>query len=119
MEERFDAGELSGERLLNADADAVRSGEALDDPMNSDRAAADVVFKPKCLGIETSIQIHPANAEGRSEVQAEYVLAAYCTGFSFSFERSGRGSLILPVSIKCCTSSITLTSTRMETVGSP
>lgn len=57
-EERFDAAELSGEWLFDADADAIQSGEALDDPVNADRSAADVAFKPKCLGIETSIQIN-------------------------------------------------------------
>lgn len=65
-EEGFDTAELSGEWLLNADADAIRSGEALDAPVNADRAAADVAFKPKCLSIESSIQIHPTYAEGCS-----------------------------------------------------
>ncbi|MCK1287081.1 hypothetical protein IVB41_24525 [Bradyrhizobium sp. 44] len=60
-EECFDAAELSGEWLFDADAEAIRSGEALDDPVNADRATSDVAFKPKCLGIETSIKIHPAN----------------------------------------------------------
>ncbi|UPK15812.1 hypothetical protein IVA93_37535 (plasmid) [Bradyrhizobium sp. 155] len=39
------------EWLLDADADAIRSCEALDAPVNANRPAADVAFKPKCLGI--------------------------------------------------------------------
>lgn len=53
-EGRFDAAELSGEWLFNADAEAVWSSETLDDPVNADRAGSDVAVKPKCLGIETS-----------------------------------------------------------------
>jgi len=79
-EECLDAAELSGERFFDADADAIRSGEALDDPVNADRSAADVTFKPKCLGIEISIQIHPTNAERCAEIQAEHVLAAQTLG---------------------------------------
>lgn len=59
-EERFDTGELSREWLFDADAEAVRSSEALDGPVNANRATSDVAFKPKCLGIETSIKRHPA-----------------------------------------------------------
>lgn len=79
--ERFDAGELAGEGLLDANAEAVRSSEALDNPVNADRATSSVAFKPKCLGIETSIMIHPANAECRSQVQGEHAIAAQSKRF--------------------------------------
>lgn len=54
----FDAGGLAGARLFAGD-DAVRSCKSLDDPVNADRPA-DVAFKPKCLGISSSIQIDTA-----------------------------------------------------------
>jgi len=77
----FDAGELSEEWLIDAGPDATRSGMALDDVTDTDGAASDVAFKPKCLGIETSIKRHPADAECRSQVQAEHVIAARSKGF--------------------------------------
>ena len=49
-------------RFFDVDADAVRCCKSLDDPVNADRPAADVAFKPKCLGIESSIQIDTACA---------------------------------------------------------
>lgn len=80
-EERFDTGELFREWLFDGDAEAVRSSEALDGPVNANRATSDADFKPKCLGIETSIKRHPANAECRSQVQAEHVIAAQSKRF--------------------------------------
>jgi len=53
----FDAAELSGACFFDADAEAVRCCKSLDDPVNADRPAADAAFKPKCLGIASSIQI--------------------------------------------------------------
>ena len=58
----FDAGELTEARFFDADADAVRCCKSLDDPVNVDRPAGDVAFKPKCLGIESSIRIYTACA---------------------------------------------------------
>jgi hypothetical protein len=59
-EESFDAAELPGERLFNADADSFRPGVARDDAADAGRAADDVAFKPNCLGIQASIHEHPA-----------------------------------------------------------
>jgi hypothetical protein len=56
-DESFDAGALAAARFFDPAADAVRACKSLDDPVNADRPAADVTFKPKCLGIESSIQI--------------------------------------------------------------
>ncbi|MBR0993958.1 hypothetical protein JQ580_24855 [Bradyrhizobium japonicum] len=78
-EESLDTPELSREWLFDADADAIRSGEALDDPVNADRAAPN--FKPKCLGIQSSIDVNPANAERRPQVYSEHVLATQSTSF--------------------------------------
>jgi hypothetical protein len=68
-EEGFDAGER--ERLLNANIDAIRPRVPLDDPSDAERAAADVAFKPNCLGIQTSIQEHSTNAESGPKVQTK------------------------------------------------
>lgn len=62
-DESFDAGALAAARFFDPAADAVRACKSLDDPVNADRPAADVTFKPKCLGIESSIQIFAAHAE--------------------------------------------------------
>jgi hypothetical protein len=72
-EECFDTGELSGEWLFDADAEAVGSGKACDNAGDADRPAADVCFKPNCLGIDTSVCEDSTNAERRSEIQAEHV----------------------------------------------
>lgn len=82
-EKRFDAAELPLERLLDTDADAVRSGVTLDDVADADRPATDVAFKPKCLGIKTSIEIDPAHAERRSQVQSEHVTPAQSKSFDW------------------------------------
>ncbi|WP_143271530.1 hypothetical protein [Bradyrhizobium mercantei] len=58
----FDAGEPTTACFFDADADAVRSCKSLVDPVNADRPAVDVAFKPKCLGIASSIQIDTACA---------------------------------------------------------
>ena len=55
--ESLDAGERAGERLFDADTDAVGSGVAIDDAADADGAAANVAFKPKCLGIPSVL--HP------------------------------------------------------------
>ncbi|MFC7701927.1 hypothetical protein ACFQX9_35310 [Bradyrhizobium sp. GCM10028915] len=47
-EESFDAGELSGERFFDTDADAVRPGKSLDDLVNADRSAAGVACHSAC-----------------------------------------------------------------------
>jgi hypothetical protein len=67
---RFDAGELTGERPFETDADALMPGVADDEAAAADRAAADVAFKPNCLGIQTSIHEHPADARVPSQIQA-------------------------------------------------
>jgi len=69
-EASFDAGELPGERLFDSGTDALRFGVADDDATDADRAAADVAFKPNCLGIQTSIHEHPADAGCRPQIQA-------------------------------------------------
>ncbi|MGY2847030.1 hypothetical protein ACVIWU_003095 [Bradyrhizobium sp. USDA 4509] len=52
----FDAAALSRACFFDADAEAVRCCKSLDDPVNADRPAADAAFKPKCLGIASSIR---------------------------------------------------------------
>ena len=52
-EESPDAGELARERLFDADPDAIGSGVTIDDAADADGAAANVAFKPKCLGIQS------------------------------------------------------------------
>jgi hypothetical protein len=81
-EECFDAGELSGEWLFDADADAVRPGEAFDDAGDTDCASADCCFKPNCLGIHLSVSEYPCNAERRPEIQAEDVLTPHSRAHS-------------------------------------
>lgn len=81
-EESFDTGEPAGSLPFEADADAVRSCKSLDDPVNADRPAADVGFKPKCLGIASSIQIHVARAVRRPQVQSEHVVAIQSKRFA-------------------------------------
>lgn len=49
---------------------------ALDDAPNAKCPRAERGFKPNCLGIQNSIQIHLANAERGSEIQTEHVLPA-------------------------------------------
>jgi hypothetical protein len=61
-EESFDAGKLSGERLLDTDADAIRSGMPFDDFADREVAAFDDAFKPKCRGIYSSAYIHSFHA---------------------------------------------------------
>ena len=65
----FDAAELRGERLFNAEADSFRPGVARDDAADAGRAADDVAFKPNCLGIQASIHEHPADAGCSPQVQ--------------------------------------------------
>ena len=55
--ESLDAGELARARLFDAGAGAVGSGVAIDDAADADGAAANVAFKPKCLGIQSVL--HP------------------------------------------------------------
>ena len=81
-EECFDAGEISGTCFFAADADAVRCCKSLDDPVNADRPAADIAFKPKCLGIESSIRILLAHAVCRPQVQSEHVVAIQSKRFA-------------------------------------
>jgi hypothetical protein len=65
----FDAGELAGE-LFEADTDTLMPDVAVDDAADADRAAADIAFKPNCLGIQTSINEHPADAGCPPLIQA-------------------------------------------------
>ncbi|GAB7001538.1 MAG: hypothetical protein ACI9P3_005594 [Bradyrhizobium sp.] len=75
-DESFDAGALAAARFFDPAADAVRACKSLDDPVNADRPAADVTFKPKCLGIESSIQIFLRLTPGvRPQEQSEHVRA--------------------------------------------
>ena len=53
-EESFDTGILSGERLINTDAGAIRSGMAFDNFAEA-RCDFQSAFKPKCLGIYASV----------------------------------------------------------------
>ena len=69
-EASFDAAELPGERPFSAGADSFRSGVVRDDAADAGRAADDVAFKPNCLGMQTSINEHPADAGRRPQVQA-------------------------------------------------
>lgn len=46
---------------------------ALDDAPNAKCPRAERGFKPNCLGIQTSNQIHLANAERGSKIQTEHV----------------------------------------------
>ena len=69
-EASFETGELAGERVFEADADALRPDVAVDDAADADRAAADTAFKPNCLGIQTSIHEHPADAGCPPLIQA-------------------------------------------------
>ncbi|MTV12213.1 MULTISPECIES: hypothetical protein [Bradyrhizobium] len=78
----FDAAELSGACFFDAEAEAVRCCKSLDDPVNAERPAADVVFKPKCLGIASSIQIHVVHAVRRPQVQSEHVVAIQSKRFA-------------------------------------
>jgi len=55
--ESLDAGELARARLFDVGAGAVGSGVAIDDAADADGAAANVAFKPKCLGIQSVL--HP------------------------------------------------------------
>jgi hypothetical protein len=65
----FDAAELPEERLFNADVDSFRPGVARGDAADAGRAADDVAFKPNCLGIQASIDEHPAEAGCSPQVQ--------------------------------------------------
>ena len=56
-EESFDTGTLSGERLIDKDAGAIRSGMAFDNFAERD-ATSDAAFKPKCLGIYASVYVY-------------------------------------------------------------
>ncbi|MHC2438813.1 hypothetical protein ACVMB0_006188 [Bradyrhizobium sp. USDA 4451] len=78
----FDAGATSGTRFFDAAADAVRCCKSPDDPVNADRPAVDVAFKPKCLGIESSIQLLVAHAVRRPQVQSEHVVAIQSKRFA-------------------------------------
>jgi hypothetical protein len=46
----------------------------LDDAAIAESMTADVVFKPNCLGIETSIHEYSGNAESGSKIHAEHKL---------------------------------------------
>ena len=65
----FGAGEFAGE-LFEADIDALMPDVAVDDAADAVRAAADIAFKPNCLGIQTSIHEHPADAGCPPLIQA-------------------------------------------------
>jgi hypothetical protein len=56
--------------VFEADADALMPGVAVDDAADADRAAVDIAFKPNCLGIQTSIHKHPADAGYGPQIQA-------------------------------------------------
>jgi len=81
--ESLDAGELARERLVDADADAVGSGVAIDDAADADGAAGNVAFKPKCLGIPSSIREHSANAERLPQVPSEHGFAIQSKSFDW------------------------------------
>ena len=49
-------------------SDSGDDGER-DEPATAERAAADVAFKPNCLGIHPSIYEHPADAGYRPLIQ--------------------------------------------------
>lgn len=68
-EASFDAGGLAGE-LFEADTDTLMPDVTVDDAADTDRAAADIAFKPNCLGIQTSINEHPADAGCPPLIQA-------------------------------------------------
>ena len=53
---------------------------ALDDAPNAKCARGERGFKPNCLGIDTSIQKHPANAEGCPWIQTAHVLYGWPCG---------------------------------------
>ena len=81
--ESLDAGELARERLVDADADAVGSGVAIDDAADADGAAGNVAFKPKCLGIPSSIREHSANAERPPPIPSEHGFAIQSKSFDW------------------------------------
>jgi hypothetical protein len=56
---RLDDGELAGKRMLDAVTGPLSSGTAGDDAAEADVAADDIAFKPNCLGMQTSIDVHP------------------------------------------------------------
>jgi hypothetical protein len=56
-EASFGAGEIARERIFDANTEASRPAVPFDDAGVSDRAAADVALKPKCLGIYLSITL--------------------------------------------------------------
>jgi hypothetical protein len=78
-----DAGELARARLFDAGAAAVGSGAAIDDAADADGAAGNVAFKPKCLGIPSSIREHSASAERPPQVQSQHVFAAQSKSFDW------------------------------------
>ncbi|MGL3209131.1 hypothetical protein [Bradyrhizobium sp. BR 1433] len=92
-EESVGAGGLTVDWFFDADADAVRSCKSLDDPVNVDRPVADVAFKPKCLGIASSIQIHVAHAVRRPQVQSEHVVAIQSKRFAWLLTSTERAVL--------------------------
>lgn len=112
-EARFDAAELSGEWLFDADADAVRCCKSLDDPVNADRPADDVGFKPKCLGIASSIQIHVAHAVRSSPSP---IRTRRCDSIKAlrSIAHKYKENRIIPVVGSAFTSSIALTDTQCK-----
>ncbi|WFU36220.1 hypothetical protein QA635_18130 [Bradyrhizobium brasilense] len=77
----FDAAELSGACFFDADAKAVRCCKSLDDPVNADRPAADAAFKPKCLGIASSIR-YARPTPRRSRLRFEHVVAIQSKRFA-------------------------------------
>ncbi|MGJ4951382.1 hypothetical protein [Bradyrhizobium sp. HKCCYLS20291] len=81
-EEGCEVEDLPVEGVLDTASDAVRSGEAPDDPVNADRPAADAAFKPKCLRISSSINASPTHAERCPRIQSEHVPAAQARGIA-------------------------------------
>ena len=95
--ESLNAGELARARLVDADAAAVGSGVAIDDAADADGAAGNVAFKPKCLGIPSSIREHSANAERPPQVPSEHGFTIQSKSFDWLTHNVQRKRAALPM----------------------
>jgi hypothetical protein len=106
---------LAGEWLFDAHAKAISAGVTLDDFMDPDRPAADVAFKPKCRGIQPSINEYLTNTEsGPSQAQ----ICGPIIEASLIYQRQSEAACVA-LRMKASTSPTILAGTRTGTVGSP
>jgi hypothetical protein len=109
---------LTRKWLLDADTEAVRTCVPLDDARDAHGTGSNIALKLVDDRFYAPVDKHSANAARCAEIDAEDVLPAYCTGFSFGLPTTNSGSLRFALRIRASTAATLLTGTRTDTLGS-